>query len=120
MSTLLENLVPKVLNANKTSLLYKSIKDDINSLQKQVYASKTLYYNATIVSLYGAYERAIKIALEIYADYLKLKCADEKEKEKFKRMNSLFRANSRLLSALEKQRLSITRKTISCLFSASI
>ena len=87
MSTLLENLVPKVLNANKTSLLYKSIKDDINSLQKQIYASKTLYYNATIVSLYGAYERAIKIALEIYADYLKLKCTDEKEKEKLLGVN---------------------------------
>ena len=55
MSTLLENLVPKVLNAKKTSLLYKSIKDDINTLKHEIYASKTLYYNATIVSLYGAY-----------------------------------------------------------------
>ena len=82
MSTLLENLVPKVLNAKKSSLLYKSIKDDINTLKHQIYASKTLYYNATIVSLYGAYERAIKTALEIYADYLKLNCSEEKEKEK--------------------------------------
>ena len=69
MSVLIENLVPKVLNANKTSLLYKSIKDDINSLQKQVRASKTLYYNAMIVSLYGAYERAIKLSLEIELFY---------------------------------------------------
>lgn len=82
MIVLLENLVPKVLDANKTSLLYKSIKDDIYSLQKQIYASKSLCYNATIVSLYGAYERAIKSALEIYADYMKEKCPGEKEKEK--------------------------------------
>ena len=87
MSLLLENLVPKVLNANKTSLLYKSIKNDICSLQKQVYASKALYYNATIVSLYGAYERAIKAALEIYADYKKEQCAVEKEKEKLLGVN---------------------------------
>ena len=77
MLIMLETLVPKVLSADKKSHLYKSIIDDFHCLQKQIHTSKDMYYNATVVSLYGAYERAIKSTLTEYVNYLKEKNSDE-------------------------------------------